>query len=165
MLGGFHLVEGRAKAVVVGIDFNITYNELRAATLLIRGGADFIGTNPDTSYPTPEGIAPGAGSILALLEAASGRPPTIIGKPMRGMFDAALNVLGTQPQDTLMVGDRLNTDISGAKSLGMQTALVLTGVESRESLAESDIQPDYVYPGLPELTMALAVNLANGVSS
>lgn len=153
---GFHLAESAVVAVVCGIDFDLTYGKLRTATLLIRGGADFIGTNPDSSFPSPEGLVPGAGSILALLESATGRAPTIIGKPMRGMFEATLGVLGTQPQETLMIGDRINTDIAGAKALGMQTALVLTGVESPDSLAASDIQPDDVYAGLPELVAALA---------
>ena len=153
---GYNLAESGAVAVVCGIDFDLTYGRLRAATLLIRGGADFIGTNPDSSFPSPEGLVPGAGSILALLEAASGRAPTIIGKPRRGMFDAALGGLGAPPQETLMIGDRINTDIAGAQALGMQTALVMTGVESRDSLAASDVQPDYVYAGLPELTSALA---------
>ena len=162
---GFELVESGADAVVCGIDFDLTYGKLRQATLLIRGGADFIGTNPDSSFPSPEGLVPGAGSILALLEAASGQAPVIIGKPRAPMFEAALSRLGAQPEQTLMIGDRINTDISGAVALGMQTALVLTGVESRESLAESDIQPDYVYPGLPELTMALAAILENSEPS
>jgi len=152
---GFHLVESGAVAVVCGIDFDLTYGKLRTATLLIRDGAEFIGTNPDSSFPSPEGLVPGAGSILALLESASGRAPTIIGKPMRGMFDAALGVLGAPPQETLMIGDRINTDIAGARALGMQTALVMTGVESPDSLAASEIQPDYVYAGLPELVAAL----------
>lgn len=153
---GFQLAESAVAAVVCGIDFDLTYGKLRTATLLIRDGADFIGTNPDSSFPSPDGLVPGAGSILALLESTTGRAPTIIGKPRRGMFDAALGVLGTSPQDTLMIGDRINTDIAGAKALGMQTALVLTGVESRDSLAASAVQPDYVYAGLPELVAALA---------
>ncbi|MCY4145483.1 MAG: HAD-IIA family hydrolase [Chloroflexi bacterium] len=153
---GFNLVESGVAAVVCGIDFDLSYGKLRRASLLIRGGADFIGTNPDSSFPSPDGLVPGAGSILALLESATGRAPTIIGKPMRGMFDAALGALETQPQDTLMIGDRMNTDIAGAKALGMQTALVLTGVESLASLAVSDVQPDAVYAGLPELVAALA---------
>ncbi len=152
---GFQLVESGAEAVVCGIDFDLTYNKLRAATLLIRGGADFIGTNPDSSFPSPEGLVPGAGSILALVEAASGIGPTIIGKPRRGMFEAALRQLGAQPSETLMIGDRINTDIAGAQALGLPTALVLTGVETRDSLSKSAVQPDYVYAGLPGLVKAL----------
>ena len=76
---GFKLVDTCAEAVVCGIDFDLTYEKARTATLLIRAGARFIGTNPDPSFPSPEGLVPGAGSIIALIEAASGQPPTIIG--------------------------------------------------------------------------------------
>ena len=155
---GFELVETKAELVVCGIDFDLTYNKLRAATLLIRSGARFIGTNPDSSFPSPEGLVPGAGSILALIEAASGCAPTIIGKPERGMFEVALRRLGTCPDETLMIGDRIGTDIAGAKALGIKTALVMTGVENEASLRESAVQPDLVYPGLPELIAALERN-------
>ena len=153
---GYRLVEVGAAAVVCGLDLDLTYNKMKNATLLIRAGADFIGTNPDSSFPMPEGLAPGAGSILALLEAASGQAPTIIGKPERGMFDVALRQLDSQPHETLMIGDRINTDVAGAQAMGLQTALVLTGVETRESVAASPVQPDYVFDGLPELVEALA---------
>ena len=152
---GFELDENGAEVVVCGIDFDLTYNKLKTATLLIRQGARFIGTNPDPSFPSPEGLVPGAGSILALLASASGQRPTIIGKPEPGMFQAALRQLGTCPGETLMIGDRIGTDIAGAQALGIKTALVLTGVETEASLAASDVKPDMVFPGLPELTVAL----------
>ena len=152
---GFVLVEEAAQAVVCGIDFDLTYSKLQTAALQIRGGADFIGTNPDASFPSPAGLLPGAGSILALLAAATDSKPTIIGKPEPAMFDAALRRLGTAPAQTLMIGDRINTDISGAQALGISTALVMTGVESAQSLRASPIQPDFVFAGLPELLAAL----------
>lgn len=153
---GFTLVEKDAELVVCGIDFDLSYNKVKTATLLIRQGARFIGTNPDPSFPSPEGLVPGAGSILALVEAASGQAATIIGKPQRGMFEAALRRLGAKADETLMIGDRIGTDIAGAQRLGIMTALVMTGVENEASLAASDIQPDFVFAGLPELTAALA---------
>ena len=104
--------------MVCGIDFDLTYDKLKTATLLIRGGARFIGTNPDSSFPSPEGLVPGAGSILALIESASGCAPTIIGKPERGMFEAALRQAGAQAAEALMIGDRIGTDIIGAQALG-----------------------------------------------
>ncbi len=152
---GYELVDACAEAVVCGIDFDLTYEKARTATLLIRAGARFIGTNPDPSFPAPEGLVPGAGSIIALITAASGQSPTIIGKPERGMFDAALRQLETCPEETLMIGDRIGTDIAGAKTLGIKTALVMTGVETVESLQASEIQPDRVFAGLPELIEAL----------
>jgi len=152
---GFHLVAAGAELVVCGIDFDLTYDKLKTAALLIRGGARFIGTNPDSSFPSPEGLVPGAGSILALIESASGCAPTIIGKPERGMFEAALRQTGAQAAETLMIGDRIGTDIIGAQALGIQTALVMTGVETDASLRASKTQPDRVFAGLPELIEAL----------
>jgi len=152
---GYVLVEEDAEVVVCGIDFDITYNKLRTATLQIRRGARFIGTNPDTSFPSPEGLVPGTGSILKLIEVASDTTPTVIGKPERAMFESALRMLGTTPEETLMIGDRIGTDIQGAQAVGVQTALVMTGVETQDSLEQSDVQPDYVFAGLPELIDAL----------
>ncbi len=152
---GFALVEEDAQAVVCGIDFDLTYSKMRTATLQIRRGASFIGTNPDSSFPSPAGLAPGAGSILALLEAAADTAPIIIGKPERSMFESALRQLGAQPAETLMIGDRIGTDIQGAQAVGMRTALVMTGVETESSLKASAIQPDCVFEGLPALLAAL----------
>lgn len=152
---GFVLADHDAELVVCGIDFDLTYDKLKTATLLIRGGARFIGTNPDSSFPSPEGLVPGAGSILALLESASGCAPTIIGKPERAMFEAALRQAGAKARETLMIGDRIGTDIIGAGTLGIQTALVMTGVETEASLRASEAQPDYDFAGLPELVSAL----------
>lgn len=151
---GFRLVDDDADLVVCGIDTDLTYDKVSKATLLIRGGAGFIGTNPDTSFPAPEGLVPGAGSILALLEAASGQRPIVIGKPSRGMFEAALRQLQAAPEETLMIGDRIGTDIEGARALGIRTALVMTGVEDEASLSASQVQPDCVFEGLPDLLAA-----------
>ncbi len=151
----FQLVDADAEVVVCGIDFALTYDKVKAAALQIRAGARFIGTNPDSSFPSPEGLLPGAGSILALLEAASGCAPTVIGKPESAMFAVALQRLGTRPEETLMIGDRIGTDIAGAAALGIKTALVLTGVEDDASLRASPLQPDAVFAGLPELIAAL----------
>ena len=152
---GFVLVEEDAEVVVCGIDFDLTYNKMRTATLLIRGGSAFVGTNPDSSFPSPAGLVPGAGSILAMLESASEVSPTIIGKPAQAMFESALRMLGTDPSETLMIGDRIGTDIQGAQAVGIQTALVYTGVETEASVQKSEIQPDYIFAGLPELIEAL----------
>jgi len=152
---GFRLVESGAQVVVCGIDFELSYSKLKRATLLVRRGARFIGTNPDASFPAPEGLVPGAGSILALLEVATGSAPTVMGKPARAMFDVALQRLQTSPSETLMIGDRISTDIAGAQALGIQTALVMTGVETAQSLRASAVAPDAVFAGLPELLAAL----------
>ncbi|MCY4009492.1 MAG: HAD-IIA family hydrolase [Anaerolineaceae bacterium] len=152
---GFRLVEREAAAVVVGLDRHVSYRKLTNAMRCLQEGAAFIATNQDSSYPTPEGLAPGAGSLVAALAYASGRPPTNIGKPAAPLFQAALAVLGTRAARTLMIGDRLETDILGAADIGMPTALVMTGVTSTDRLRESSLQPDFVYAGLPELADAL----------
>lgn len=137
--------------VVVGIDFELTYAKLRDACLLIRQGATFIGTNPDTTFPAADGIIPGAGAILAALTAATAKQPLVIGKPAPGMFTAALELLGTSAAHTLMVGDRYDTDILGAARAGLPTALVLTGVSDRAEAEDGPIQPDLIIADLIEL--------------
>jgi 4-nitrophenyl phosphatase len=119
-------------AVVSGIDRQVSYQKLRRATLHIRAGAPFYGTNPDKTFPTPEGLVPGAGSILAAIEAATGVEPVICGKPKPAMMYMALERLGAQPEETLVVGDRLETDIAAGQAAGCKTALVLSGVSTRE---------------------------------
>ena len=149
--GGFTLDDAVPKAVVVGLDTNLTYDKLKRASFLIRAGADFIATNQDDSIPTPEGLAPGAGSIVAALKASTGKQPMVMGKPDAPMFEAALRLLGTAPADTLMIGDRLNTDITGAALLGFKTALVLTGVSTRADAEVNMIKPDGIYNDLAAL--------------
>lgn len=153
---GYDVVEENPKVVVAGIDFDLSYEKLRRAALSIRAGADFIGTNPDVTFPSPEGLVPGAGSIIAAIQTATDVEPVVIGKPAHPMYEAAIDVLGTKPADTLMVGDRINTDIIGAQEMGMQTALVFTGVTTPEDLQKGSIWPDVAYDGLPELLKAWA---------
>lgn len=148
---GFVLADSDVEYVVVGMDTALTYDTLKRAALLIRQGAVFIGTNGDRTFPSPEGLLPGAGSILAALETATDQQPVIIGKPYEPMFRAALTVLNTLPEDTLMIGDRLSTDISGAVYLGLATVLLLSGVTQRHELDNGDIQPDWVYDNLAAL--------------
>ena len=148
---GFALVQEDADVVVAGLDFELTYDRLRRAALLIRGGAVFIGTNDDVTFPSAEGLIPGAGSLLAALRAATDREPTIMGKPGRAMFEAALRLLGTAPEQTLMIGDRLNTDIAGAQAVGMKTALVLSGVSTRAQAEASSVPPNVIFDDLAAL--------------
>jgi HAD superfamily hydrolase (TIGR01457 family) len=152
--GAGFLLSDEAQIVVVGIDFNLTYNKLKRAATLIRNGADFIGTNGDATFPLADGLAPGAGSLLAALRTATDREPLVIGKPNKPMYEAALHTLGTAPQTTLMIGDRLDTDIQGAQQAGLLAALVFTGVTNAQILAASDIQPEGIYNDLPALMAA-----------
>lgn len=151
---GFTVADTDVRVVVAGAKWTLTYDDLKIASRLIAAGADFIGTNPDATYPLPDGLAPGAGSLIAALQTASGRAPVIIGKPHPPMFEAALAALGTAPGETLMIGDRLNTDIAGAAQCGLCSALVLTGVSETDDLNGS-VRPDAVFDGLPALVEAL----------
>lgn len=146
-----------AAVVVAGLDMQLSYARLRQAALLIRAGAAFVGTNPDRTLPTPQGLVPGAGSIIAALEAATDQQPILMGKPHRPMFDNALEILKTTPQQTLMIGDRMDTDIFGAQQLGMQTALVLTGVSTRAD-AEAETPPNAIFDDLETLTDGILNN-------
>ena len=121
-----------AIAVVVGIDREINFQKLKEATLLIRRGVPFYGTNSDLTFPTPEGLIPGAGSFLALVTAATGVDPIVAGKPAPYILELALDRLETPREKTLVVGDRLETDIAGGQAVGCPTALVLSGVSTRE---------------------------------
>ncbi len=151
---GFTLADSDVQAVVAGLKWDLTYDDLKRASRLIMAGADFIGTNPDATFPLPDGLAPGAGSMIAALRTASGREPIIVGKPHAPMFEAALAALHSAPAETLMIGDRLDTDIAGAAACGLRTALVLTGVSTAADLNGS-AQPDAVFDSLPALVEAL----------
>jgi 4-nitrophenyl phosphatase len=144
-----------AQAVVVGMDRAATYDKLAEATLAIRSGAAFVGTNPDRTFPTPRGLVPGNGSLLAAIEAATDTAPTVVGKPETLYFELALETLGSRPGSTMMVGDRLDTDIEGGQRAGLKTGLVLTGVTDQSGLDASQIKPTWVFPDLASLTAAL----------
>jgi len=138
-------------AVVSSFDRSVTYQKLRRATLHIRAGAPFYGTNPDKTFPTPQGLVPGAGSILAAIEAATSVEPMIIGKPQPAMMYMALEKLGTSPNETLVVGDRLETDIAAGQAAGCKTALVLSGVSTMEQAKKWQPAPDFIFDDLAAL--------------
>lgn len=148
---GYQIVEQDADAVVVGIDFTLTYEKLKIATREIRRGAKFIGTNADNTLPVDDGVVPGAGSILAAIQTATDVTPIVIGKPEQAMFDIAVEKMGASPQVTATLGDRLDTDIEGGMRAGLVSILVMTGVTTPAILAASTIQPDLVFDGLDAL--------------
>jgi 4-nitrophenyl phosphatase len=154
---GFQLAdEGPADCVVVGMDRTVTYDKLKRAALLIRAGARFIATNPDTTFPSPEGLIPGAGALIAALRASTGRCPVVIGKPEPTCFELALEKLGATAASAAALGDRLDTDIEGGRRAGMWTILVLSGVSTPDDLAKSTVQPNWVFKDLVALAGALA---------
>lgn len=153
--GYFVWEEDHPRVVVLGPDFAVTYEKLRRGCLAIRGGADFILTNPDTTLPTEAGQVPDAGALAAALQAATGVAPLVIGKPQPTMYRMALEMVGGTAETALMVGDRLETDIAGARSTGLSSILVLTGVSRREELATTPHQPDAVFEDLTTLLSAM----------
>ena len=142
-------------AVVIGLDLDFTYAKLKTAHEAIQRGALFIATNADSTLPTEAGLVPGAGSIVAALEVASGQRPIVIGKPETPMLEMAMMRMGAQPAETVMLGDRLDTDILAGERAGMPTVLVLTGVSTREDLASAEALPDVVVSDLPSLLEAI----------
>jgi len=158
---GFTLVEEGADYVAVGWDWELTFSQLKHATLLIRAGAQFIGTNPDRSYPSEEGMIPGNGAILAALEAATDVQPLVIGKPEPTIFRLALLQLDLDPQGVAVLGDRLETDVLGGKRMGLSTLLVLSGVTDKEMLAQSSIQPDLAFEDVAHLHRVWVEALTN----
>lgn len=150
---GFEILDGDpsdAAFVVVGWDGNVSYGDLRRASVLVRGGARLVATNADASYPAPGGeLWPGAGAILAAVETASGTHATVVGKPHRPLFEAALARVGTR--NALMVGDRMETDVAGAAAAGLDSCLVLSGASRAAELLDHDTLPSAVLGDVGEL--------------
>jgi 4-nitrophenyl phosphatase len=149
------LYDVTADVVVCGKDSTLTWDKLATATLNVRNGAAFIGTNADTTLPTEHGITHGNGAILAAIQTASGVTPVCIGKPEPIIYQQAIALLGTELDKTIAIGDRLETDILGAVNTGIRSLMVLTGISSVTDLVDSDYQPTWVLPDLEAVTAAL----------
>ena len=138
--------------VVVGsVDYDLSYEKLKHASLLIQSGCQLIGTNPDRTLPTPEGLVPGSGTVIGALEIASGTKATLIGKPKPLLYQMALKQLDLLPEETLAIGDRLETDIAGAQAAGIHTALVLSGVSTLSQANAFNPPPEIISRDLKEL--------------
>jgi len=140
--------------VVIGIDRQFTYDKLRFAHAAItRGHAHFIATNRDATFPMEHGEIPGGGSLVAALATATGREPVTIGKPETHAYEAILRAADVTAADSVMIGDRLDTDIAVGRRAGAKTVLVLTGVTGLEaaSAAPPEWQPDMIIGDLREL--------------
>jgi 4-nitrophenyl phosphatase len=120
-----------AQAVVMGLDRQINFDKMLEAALLVRRGIPFYATNSDKTFPTPRGEIPGAGAWISVIVSATGIEPIYAGKPFPYLLELARDRLGTAKEDTLVVGDRLETDIAGGQAAGSPVALVLSGVSSR----------------------------------
>jgi 4-nitrophenyl phosphatase len=143
--------ESRPVAVVAGFDRHCSYDKLRRAALLIRSGVPFFGTNPDKTFPSPEGLVPGAGALQAAITAATDVEPRVIGKPSPYLMHIALERLGSKPSETLVIGDRLETDITAGQAAGCHTALVLSGVSTRAQAEIWSPAPDIISDDLSTL--------------
>ena len=140
-----------AEAVVMGIDTEITFQKMSEATYLVRRGIPFYATNPDKTFPTPRGEIPGAGAWYSVVVTATGVQPIIAGKPFPFLMDLSLEKLGTKNEETLVVGDRLETDIAGGQAVGCPTAAVLSGVSTREQANNWKPAPDLIAEDLSRL--------------
>jgi HAD superfamily hydrolase (TIGR01450 family) len=148
---GFYQSDSGALAVIASMDRTFTYDKLKTATLLLRAGVPFIGTNPDLTFPTPVGLVPGTGAILAALTAASDVTPIIVGKPEPLMYQVALERLNIPAEQALVVGDRPQTDIAGAQQIGCRTALVLSGVTNADQASTWKPSPDIIAENLEKV--------------
>lgn len=151
---GFQVVDvhDECDVVVLSFDRNFHYLKLYKAMVEARLGKLVIATNPDVACPVPDGQIPDCGAIIAAVEACSGRKiDAIVGKPSDIMLQVVLEDLGLPAEDVLLVGDRLETDMEMGRRAGMSTALVLSGVSSREQLADWPHQPTYVLGNAGEI--------------
>jgi HAD superfamily hydrolase (TIGR01450 family) len=143
--------------VLVALDRTLTYDRLRRALRAILAGAAFIAVNRDPRLPVEDGFDPGTGAIAVALQYASGVEAEIVGKPAPGIVHEALHLLGVPPEQALMVGDGLDLDVAAGRAAGVDTALVLTGLTTREQLqaTPADRRPTYVFDDLLALLAAL----------
>jgi len=149
------IVDQGADIVVSGLDRQLTWDKLATATLNINAGAAFYATNSDTTLPTELGDVMGNGGVIAALEAVTGVKATSIGKPEPILYQQALEKLGTCPDNTIAIGDRLNTDILGAVNAGLRSILVLTGISSEEDIAHVDYSPTWLMADIIEVSRVL----------
>ena len=153
-LAGFEVAQeaGGVDVVIVSFDRTFDYRKLKVSFDAVRGGARIVATNPDAYCPTPDGGLPDCAAMLAAIEASTGaHAEAIVGKPSPHMAAALLERLGVPARDTLLVGDRLATDVRMANEAGMASALILTGATSLEEVLGSPDRPDYVIEHLGDL--------------
>ena len=150
---GFSLSETNPDYVVVGKTTSLNFDMLKKSISLIMNGAKFIGTNPDVIDPTENGFEPACGSILAAIEIATGKKPYIIGKPNSLMMTIAVKQLNAHAEETMMIGDRMDTDIVCGMEAGMKTCLVLSGVSTEETLNDFPYKPDFIFDTVGDIEL------------
>ncbi|KRN27487.1 hydrolase, haloacid dehalogenase family [Lactobacillus selangorensis] len=147
---GFKMNVEHPDYTIVGLDYDATYHKFETATLAIRSGSRFIGTNADKNLPNERGLVPGAGSVIAMVESAVQQKAFYIGKPEKIIMEEALKKIGLSHDEVLMVGDNYQTDIQAGINSDIDTLLVYTGVSTPEQVAQKPIQPTYHVSGLDE---------------
>jgi len=155
---GFVLAERPEETVstlLCGFDTELTFQKLEDACILLNRGAAFIATNPDWVCPTWYGYVPDCGSVCEMLTRATGRRPTVIGKPQPLMAQLAMEKAGFSREETLLVGDRIYTDIACGVNAGIDTVLVLSGESTRETSEQSETKPTAIYPDIAALLAAM----------
>jgi len=141
---GFEWADRHPDYVIVGFDRGFTYDKLRIACRCIGEGARFIATNPDRALNVENQIHPGAGALVAAIEAGTRVKPLVIGKPEPRIMEMALRRLNLRADEALAVGDNLETDIPAGAAAGIRTALLLTGVSTAEEAAAADPAPTWI---------------------
>jgi len=149
--GGYTMTERDPDYVVLGETRTYSFERITQAIRLVANGARFIATNPDVTGPSLEGSLPATGSVAALIEKATGRSPYYVGKPNPLMMRSALRRLGAHSESTVMIGDRMDTDVHSGIEAGLQTILVLTGISSRESAERYPYRPTLVLDSVADL--------------
>jgi 4-nitrophenyl phosphatase len=148
---GVPLTESGADIVAVGLDRAFDYRKLAKALAELGGGAILLASNKDATYPTESGPMPGAGSLVAAVEFASGKPAEVVGKPNKYSLKLIEKEHSLKPGEIIIVGDRLDTDIKYAKECGIRSALVLTGASKKSDI--KDIKPDFIFPSVAEFEL------------
>ncbi|SDI52658.1 NagD protein [Actinokineospora alba] len=148
---GYTLTERDPDYVVLGETRTYSVAAITHAIRLIVDGARFIATNPDAAGPSREGLTPATGAVAALIEKATGRSPYFVGKPNPLMMRSGLRSLGAHSEDTLMIGDRMDTDMLSGLEAGLRTILVLTGISTRETAERYPFRPTRVIDSIADL--------------
>jgi len=148
---GYVITEHDPDYVVLGETHSYVLERITKGIRLVAAGAHFIATNPDPVGPTESGIVPACGAMAALIERATGKEPFFVGKPNPLMMRTALNYLGVHSEDTVMIGDRMDTDIIAGVESGIETILVLSGVTNREDIDSYPYRPARIVSSVADI--------------
>ena len=149
---GYTLTDTDPRYVVVGETVSYSFGRIARATRLVAAGARFIATNPDVAGPSEAGLIPATGAVSALISSASGVKPYFVGKPNPLMMRTALNAIDAHSEDSVMIGDNMDTDVIMGLESGLETILVLSGVTRREDVARYSYGPSRIVDSVAEIS-------------